>query len=81
MFNEDAEGRWQYLPAGGPDYSFDHLSVNVGEWLQFPPRNVFDVGSREEHVHVFAIEGAEAVNAMNQLLREQTLSCTPQQFF
>lgn len=81
LFNEDAEGRWQYLPAGGTGYSYDHLSVNVGEWLQFPPHHVFDVGSHEEQVHVFAVDGTEAVNAMNQLLREQSVCCNPQQIF
>ncbi len=81
LFNEDAEGRWQYLPAGGTGYSYDHQSVNVGEWLQFPPRNVFDVGSREERVHIFAVDGTAAVNAMNQLLREQAVCCNPKQIF
>jgi len=79
LFNEDAEGRWQYIPPRSDgSQPYGHLSLQPGQWLQFPINAVFDVGSSEEHLHVIAVESLEAVDQLNRIVSESSICCDHQ---
>ncbi len=76
IFNEDALGRWQYLPPqlehAVPGQNF---SLRPLDELRFPIQAVLDVDSRWERMHAIAVTDPNIAHDLKQLVSNMATCC------